>query len=378
MPSNDQVKHYQIVDNGDNEPAEILIYDVIGSSWWEETVTAKQFVKDLQALGPNRPLNVRINSPGGSVFDGTAMFNALKKHKGHVQVNIEGIALSMASVIAMAGDTINMADNALMMVHNPQSVAWGEAKDLRAQADVMDKAKGNLVKAYTAKSGQSDEVVSALMDATTWMTAEEALAHGLIDNVTGAADVVAAFDSSVFQNSGVKVPKHLQSKLAAFFNSNPNEETKPMATDAKPERVPATVQQLKAMDGADDAFVVEQMTANATEQEAIVALNKRLRIKLEAQQSRSVELEAKVKELTEAAEKPAPKAEAGSKPIVSGKLGDGEGGGADAKPWGTDPQAFYRAEMQKLIASGVNAARASQRVNQMHPGLVDALAPAAA
>lgn len=380
MPSNEQIKHYQIVDNGDNEPAEILIFDVIGDSWWEETVTAKSFVKDLQALGPTRPLNVRINSPGGSVFDGTAIYNALKKHKGNVEVNIEGIALSMASVIAMVGDTVNMADNALMMVHNPQSVAWGESKDLRAQADLMDKAKGNLVKAYTAKSGLADDVVSALMDATTWMTADEALAHGLIDNVTGAAESVVAFDSSVLKASGVRVPKHLQAKLAAFSNPIPKE-SKPMA-DAKPERIAATVQQLKALDGADDAFVVEQLSAGATEQEAIVALNKRLKIKLEAQQNRSAELETEVKKLTDAAAATPvpvkPVSESGVKPVASAKLGDGEGGGASSTPWGSDPHAFYKAEVSKAMANGMDATRASRLVNKNNPGLVDAMAPAAA
>lgn len=370
MPSSES-KHYQIVDNGDNEPAEILIFDVIGTSWFEETVTAKSFVKDLQALGPKRPLNVRINSPGGSVFDGTAIFNALKKHKGNVEVNIEGIALSMASVIAMAGDTINMADNALMMVHNPQSMAWGEAKDLRAQADLMDKAKGNLVKAYTAKSGLGDEVVSALMDATTWMTADEALAHGLIDNITGAADDVVAFDPSVLQASGVKVPKHLQAKIAAFFNPS-TKEHKPMA-DAKPERIAATVQQLKALDGADDAFVVEQLSAGATEQEAILALNKQLKAKLEAQQSRSTELEAKVTELS-AVQAPAPKSETGVKPVNSGTVAGSEtNDGGKSDKWGSDPHGYFRAEMNKLMANGASAVVAGQRVNAANPGLMQAM-----
>lgn len=371
MPSS-EAKHYQIVDNGDNEPAEILIFDVIGSSWWEETVTAKQFVKDLQALGPKRALNVRINSPGGSVFDGTAIFNALKKHKGNVEVNIEGIALSMASVIAMAGDTINMADNALMMVHNPQSMAWGESKDLRAQADLMDKAKANLVKAYVAKSGQSDDMISALMDATTWMTADEALAHGLIDNVTGAVDVVAAFDSSAIQNSGLKVPKHLQAKLAAFCNLS-TKENEPMATEAKAERIVATVQQLKALDGADDAFVVEQLSANATEQEAILALNKRLKAKLEAQQTRSAELETKVTELS-AAQQSAPKSETGVKPVNSGTVAGSETNDTGkSEKWGTDPHGYFAAEMKKLMANGASAVAAGQRVNAANPGLMQAM-----
>lgn len=371
MPSVDQSVNYRIVCQGDDE-AEILIYDTIGPSWWEETVTAKQFVKDLKAIGDKKNLHVRINSPGGSVFDGIAIYNALTNHKGQVKVTIEGIALSMASGIAMAGDTINMADNALMMVHNPQGWAQGESKDLRAYADLMDKVKGNLIKAYVNKSGKDDAEISALMDAETWMTAEEAFTLGLIDNVIEASgNVAASFDlNNALSASGVKVPKRVQPKLAALFTPTQKE---PNMAEKTPERVVATVQQLKALKGADDAFVVNQLAANATLEESIVALNERLLNALNDRQDRIAALENEVKAMKE--QPPTSGSDSGVPPVNSdehGKEGSASGGKA-ASAWGNDPCAFYKSEMKKLIAEGKNASVASRLVNRANPGLVEAM-----
>ena len=125
----------------ENGATEIYVYDEIG--FWG--ITAKDFARDLKELDPKGEINLRINSPGGSVTDGIAIYNLLKNHKAKVNTFVDGLAASMASVIAMAGDTITMPENALMMIHNPWGGAMGDADELRKTADVLDKMKTALV-----------------------------------------------------------------------------------------------------------------------------------------------------------------------------------------------------------------------------------------
>lgn len=181
--------------------AEVEIYGEIGD--WG--ITAKQFVDDLKALGNISHLNVRINSPGGSVTDGNAIYNAIKRHAARVTVDIDGIALSMGSVIAMAGDYVTMAANGLFMVHNPWGGAIGDADELRKTADVMDKMKRTLISSYVKKTGMTADVISDLMDAETWYDAAEAKAAGFIDEISEEVELAASFDLTKFGN----VPKHL-------------------------------------------------------------------------------------------------------------------------------------------------------------------------
>ena len=185
-----------------NQSAEVLIYDEIGM--WG--ISAKRFAEDLRDLGNIKHLNVRINSPGGSVTDGNAIYNTIRNHVARVTVDIDGIALSMGSVIAMAGDHIRMADNALFMIHNPWGGAMGDADEMRKTADVMDKMKKTLLSAYTKKTGLSEEVISDMMDDETWLDASEALEQGFIDEIDGEIELAASFDLSEFRN----VPERLK------------------------------------------------------------------------------------------------------------------------------------------------------------------------
>ena len=158
--------------------AEILLYDIIGA--WG--ISAKQFASDLKALGGGT-ITLRINSPGGDVMDGTAVFNLLKADGRPITVHIDGMAASMASVIAMAGHKVVMPANALMMVHNPWTVSVGNAEQLRKDADLLDKVAGQIVGAYAGKCGDKtkrDDIV-VLMDAETWMDGKEAVAAGFAD-----------------------------------------------------------------------------------------------------------------------------------------------------------------------------------------------------
>ena len=185
---------YQIKAKG-NKSAEIIIYGDIGESWWGDSVTAKQFVQDLAALDVDA-LTVRINSYGGSVSDGIAIYNAIKRHKAETTVAIDGVAVSIASLIAMAGDKVEMADNALMMIHAPWGGSVGNAKDMRDMADTLDKFAQAMSTGYADKAGKTiDAVMSWLTDGVDhWFTAAEASAEGLVDAITAAMPVSAHFD----------------------------------------------------------------------------------------------------------------------------------------------------------------------------------------
>lgn len=169
------------------------IFDDIGAFG----VTATQFIQDLANLGDIKNLTIQINSQGGSVQDGVAIFNAIKQHPAHVTMEVNGWALSIASFIAMAGDTVRMASNSLLMLHNPWISTAGDAAELRKTADVLDKTKETLISAY-ARSGKSRAEIIALLDAETWFTADEALAAGFADEVQSSGQPAASFNSNRF------------------------------------------------------------------------------------------------------------------------------------------------------------------------------------
>lgn len=182
------------IKNATPDSADILIYGEIGGGWFsdpDETVTAKGFAADLKALGKVKNLNIYINSPGGGVFEGQAIYNQLQRHAAHKTVHIDGIAASIASVIAMAGDTILMPENALLMVHRASGFGIGNAHDLRKVADSLEKAETGIVAAYAQKTGKSSDELLALMDDETWMTADEAVALGFADQIDTAIPMVA-------------------------------------------------------------------------------------------------------------------------------------------------------------------------------------------
>ena len=188
-------KGYQMKAEG--TVAEILLYDVIDGRGFGG-ITAKEFVQDLQKLGEVPNITVRINSPGGSVFEGTAIYNALKSHPAKIDVFIDGMALSMASVIAMAGDKITIAENAMIMIHEPSINVSGTAKRLRKTAETLDKTKQSILTSYVKRTGKAEDEVAALMALETWMTADEALEHGFVDEISDSKGPVAEFDLSPF------------------------------------------------------------------------------------------------------------------------------------------------------------------------------------
>jgi ATP-dependent Clp protease protease subunit len=155
---------------------ELTIYGDIGESFWGASVSAVD-VKDMLSE-MDGDITVRINSAGGSVFDGFAIYNLLAQHDGQVHVKVDGWAASAASVIAMAGDTIEMADNSMIMIHEPWTMAVGDSRDMVKTAELLDKIRDNIITTYQSKSNLDTETISAMMIEETWMKADEAIEKG--------------------------------------------------------------------------------------------------------------------------------------------------------------------------------------------------------
>ena len=185
--------HARAASDAAPKSAEVYIFGDIGESWWEETVAARQFVKDFAAIDAG-DITVRINSYGGSVPDGTAIYNAIKRHPANVTVSIEAAAYSIASLIAMAGDTVEMADNALLMIHAPWGGVVGNSTDMRDMADTLDKYAHAMSSSYVAKSGKPQAYILALLldGQDHWFSAQEALDAGFVDSVSNALPIAAS------------------------------------------------------------------------------------------------------------------------------------------------------------------------------------------
>lgn len=173
-------KDWQRIENAHAEEASVYIFDEIG--FWG--TTAQSFVDELNGITAPK-ITVHINSPGGDVFDGLAIHTALAQSKAHVTTFVTGIAASAASYIAMAGDTIKTARNAMWMIHDASGLAWGNASTMRAQADLLDRITHNIADMYAMQAGgTADEWFARMENTETWYTGQEALAAGLADEMT--------------------------------------------------------------------------------------------------------------------------------------------------------------------------------------------------
>ncbi|MBL4543660.1 MAG: Clp protease ClpP [Rhodobacteraceae bacterium] len=194
--------------------AEVAIYDEIGAYG----VSAKGFLSELGALPEGTPVDLRLNSPGGSVFDAVAIHNALKRHEGTVTVWIDGIAASAASYIAMAGDEIVMPENAFLMIHDPAGLVMGTAEDMRAMAGTLDKIAAGMTRGYAGRSGKTEDEIAALMAAETWFSAAEALEAGLATQLAEPVRIAASFDIARFRNA----PPELQEAVEPVETADPD------------------------------------------------------------------------------------------------------------------------------------------------------------
>jgi len=188
---------YQIQAKKDKpKAAEISIHDEIGM--WG--VSASAFMRDLRGMGELDEIHLSIHSPGGDVLDGWAIYNSLKNSKAKITARVEGLAASMASVILMAADTVEIPENAYVMIHNPWGLAIGDADEMRDTADLLDKLGNGLVNAYASRTGNSEKDIREMMDAETWMDGKEAVERGFADKLLdGVALSARAFDNRKFK-----------------------------------------------------------------------------------------------------------------------------------------------------------------------------------
>lgn len=198
--------------------ADIYLYDEIGSYG----VTAIDFVNEIKQLD-GKDIYLHINSVGGEIFDGMAIYNTLKKYQGKVTAYIEGIAASMGSVIPLAADEVIMSENSLLMIHNAWGKTMGEAGDMRKTAELLDKLSDEIANVYEKKTGLNLATIKSMMDEETWFNAEEALEYGFIDRVSDAIKVAASFDISKFKNKTEE----------EIINQLNNQKSKTMTEDLK-------------------------------------------------------------------------------------------------------------------------------------------------
>lgn len=192
-----------------NDTAEISIYDEIG--FWG--VSAASFAQDLKDCGNNlKQINLHIHSPGGDVFDGIAIYNLLKNHPANVTVYIDGLAASMASVIAMAGNEIIMPENAMMMIHKPWGIQGGDAEDMRKYADLLDKVENTLIPAYANKTGKTPEELAEMLSAETWLNGKECVEQGFADKLAEPLVAMASIKSRKLEDFE-NMPKAMKDML---------------------------------------------------------------------------------------------------------------------------------------------------------------------
>lgn len=181
---------------------EIWLYDVVGASKYGTGMSADSFRKQLSALGKVDTINLRINSPGGSLTDGNTIYNTLKNHPATIVVDIDGLAASIATIIAMAASPgkLRIASNGLMMIHEPECAAFGNRAEMSRTIEALDRAQHTIVDTYQKRTGQKKSTIEDWMSKQTWFTAGEAVQSGFADAITDEQPITACFDLENFHN----------------------------------------------------------------------------------------------------------------------------------------------------------------------------------
>ena len=248
-----QLKFWNLVKNDEEKSAELILYGSIGSDEYWDDISDKAFKQDIENLGDVENIILHINSPGGSVFSAVAIANTLKNHKAKITANIDGLAASAATIITSACDIVRMPKNALFMVHNPITFAYGNNQDMKKTVEMLDKVKDSIIETYLNKAKTDRETLSELMDNETWMNAETAKEYGFIDEILDEnveKEVVEnkliinnmAFDISKFKNFKEKKnqeprvinisvnstgsPEEIADKFRNILNSTENQKNK--------------------------------------------------------------------------------------------------------------------------------------------------------
>jgi ATP-dependent Clp endopeptidase proteolytic subunit ClpP len=199
---------------GEPTATDIWIYDVIGDDWFDPSLTAKELCQKIVAI-ETPEIVLHFNSPGGSVSDGVAIYNALRTHPATVTSLIEGWTGSIATVVALAADSVRMFDNTMFMIHNPWGVNVGNAREMREYADYLDRVGDLMSKVYLERCTKPEGELQEALDAETYLTAEQAAEWGFVDAVLESRMPAAACDSSVLESLGYRSPNAIGRTLSA-------------------------------------------------------------------------------------------------------------------------------------------------------------------
>lgn len=190
-----ELPKFEIKNEG--ETATIYVYDAIGSMFG---IDAMQFIADLNSVG-SKNINLRINSPGGDVFEAKAIANAIKNHPSKVTAYVDGLAASAATTIALAADEVVMSEGSFFMIHNAWSLAMGDADEMLKMAEMLEKVTDSIANEYTAKTGKEKEQVRKWMNEETWFTAQEALDNGFVNSIDKGMKAAAMWDVSGYNKA---------------------------------------------------------------------------------------------------------------------------------------------------------------------------------
>lgn len=222
--------------SADGKSGDIFIYGEITKYAWEDEGehSATTFKNELDELGDVEQLNLYVNSPGGSVFEGITIHNMLKRHNAKVVAHVDALAASIASVIIMAADEIIMPSNSMLMIHNPWTFAIGNAEELRKRADDLDRIGLSAIQSYLGKAGNKldETILKEMLDAETWLSAEQAHEHGLCDVVEESNNIAASI-SDDYINRYKNVPKQLKDEPTQVISAEEKAKRQRIADEAK-------------------------------------------------------------------------------------------------------------------------------------------------
>lgn len=342
-------------------PPEIFIYDEIGAPG----LTAKEFIDELEALGDVPEIKVRINSDGGSVSDGVAIFNALQNHSAKVITSIDGGAFSAAAYIAMAGDEREMSENAILMIHGARAQTEGNVSEHQQSVSMLKSANAGMASTFQTITGKTEDDILALMAVDTWMDADQALAEGFVTTITGASKLAASLKHKT-------MPPRLVAQISKLAKANETltegTEMSETTTPAKPTE--ATLEELEIIcknrpEAFIDRFCRAQQKLKASLSDAQTAYTTAIEAELAARDATIASLQTQLaqaqeegEEMPEEEEEPEATAKTGTKPVANA--------GSTSTPTARQE---WKTKIDAEIASGVARPKAVSNVNRRNPGL---------
>lgn len=331
--------------------------------------TNAQVKTHLSSVEPDSALVVKIDSEGGSVFDGLSIYSAFQAYQGAKECVIESAAMSIASYIAMAFDVVKITSNGYLMIHNPASESWGDDEQLTKDANLLRKLKASMIDAYSAKTKMPPEAIEKMMRDETYLNAEEALAAGFVDEIVDYATPSRVITAQTKERMPFRVVAALGG--ASDSGEQPEEHKESPVSNSKP--VAMTVNQIKAkFPKASSDFIVRAMEEEMTEEqvmqellEEITSENEELKAKLAAMEEEQTVAKAMEEEEVTAEddeeEQPVAKvkAKSGAKPVAR----------VSGQPQGKPAKVQWDEAIRSYTAQGLRRDEAARRANKANPGL---------